>query len=99
MRNDIPEKREFQLENDVKYNFGKYVVITKYIPREDYYETNIYRMKLLKKTINIRGKNRFKDYCYRSSTERQATRIHNKVVSRFLAGRKEVKKLGNGNLV
>jgi hypothetical protein len=98
-KNDVPERKEFYMETMVNYGMKKYFIITHSLKNRDYYDTVIYQKKFMRKEIDFRKKNKFKDFCYRSTTERQAKRTHLKVVNRFLLGKKEVEKLGNTNLV
>lgn len=95
-RNDLP-KIIFDLRDDVREIFKKYWVNT--INMEDYYSTRIFPRSFLGKRKIERHNNKFKDFEIRSLTEREAKRNHRKVVKAFESGKKQIKRLGNGNLL
>lgn len=98
-KNDVPEKKEFYMETLVKYGMKKYFIITHSLKNREYYNTVIYKKRFMKNAFDFRRRSPFNNFCYRSTNERQAKRNHTRIVNKFLAGKREVEKLGNGNLV
>lgn len=97
-KNDIPAVDPLSLKTTQRLGFKRYYIITHYLQLHDYYNTVIYPKRLFSKNILTGKKNKFSNFCYRATTERQAKRNHARVVNAFKKGKKAVYKLGNGNL-